>query len=864
MRRKSWIAFAAAGVIVAAGGVFWRARHVRHRIPVVTESKLFTSRVAPILEETCIHCHGADKQKGGLRLDTLAGALKGGKSGPALVPGDTDKSLLLKLVHRSDPDRPMPPTDELRPHEVASLEKWVSEGAPWPASMDVIGIKSAAERIGDAWSDPRNPIAKLFKGKRLDLWSLKPVTRPESPVVKDSSWGRNPIDRFVLARLEAAGAKPAPEADRRTLARRVYFDLTGMPPDPAEVEAFVKDSSADAYEKLVDQLLDSPRYGEHWARLWLDVVRYSDSNGFDYDEFRPHAWRFRDYVIRSLNMDKPFDRFVREQIAGDEMLSGPPRNAEEQDCLVATGYLRIGPFDGSAAGNGEAERCHMQVMSDLVETTASAFLGLTFACCRCHDHKIDPVSQADYYRMRAFFEGLEPKNTQLLDLAAQQKVIRREQADVQQKRKLIAEIDTAVAARFRLKEIEKLPPDEKALIGLSDAEKRLPENRKKVHAIEKSIQPTDKEIRANYNDDEKRRIEEIGQEIAEMEKKRTPYTPALLATDTCALPPATHVLAKGDFRQPKEEVRPGVLSVFDPNPLPEANVKRESASGRRTALAEWLLSASNPLTRRVIVNRIWQGHFGEGLQATPNEFGLSGARPTHPELLDWLADEFVHQGWSLKKLHRLIATSATFRQSLPGAAASEGAPPPLSGQMPRRLNAEQLRDSMLAVAGRLLPCDGGPPLWPELPPDVIAANPGILKENEEKTRGWYPSPKDKLCVRSIYLVQKRSLRVPLMETFDLPENSLSCGRRIVSTVAPQALALLNDPFAEEMAVSFAERLQRESGADSAAQIDRAFAIAFQRAPDAGEREQCLAFLKDRSLQELCRALMNLNEFAYVD
>ena len=768
----------------------------------------FHSEVWPLLERACVRCHGPEKQKSGLRLDSREAALKGGEDGAALVPGKPEESLLLKLVRHADADRKMPPKEKLQDAEVASLERWIAADAPWPAPP--MGEEAeVTEHLGDAWSDPRNPLVKIFFGKRLDLWSLKPIANPPPPPAG------NPIDAFARTPL-------APEADARALCRRLYFGLTGLPPTPEEMAAFLDGShrSNESYETYVDRLLASPRYGEHWARMWLDVVRYSDSNGFDWDEFRPQAWRFRDYVIRSLNADKPFDRFVREQLAGDELVAGPPRDSAEQDCLIATGYLRLGPHDNSAAQFGEGPRVRAALMNDLVETTGSAFLGLTLACSRCHNHKFDPISQADYYRLRAFFEGVKFADDLPIDLAPKQDEVNR--------------ANEAIEAR--MKEARKIRDD----IAASAKER--------IMSPKMKDKPSDEEVQAVLSEDERRRHAEADAALKELKKKIQPFTTGLLAVDENAKPPATRVLFQGDLTNPREPVTPGFLAALDPNPAVVPKPARENSSGRRSALAEWIVSENNPLTARVIVNRVWQAHFGEGLVATANDFGFAGARPTNPELLDWLAREFMRGGWSLKKLHRLIVTSATYRQSTTA----------------RRLSAEAMRDTMLAVAGKLLPFEGGAPVWPELPDDVLRANPAVLDDNAEKTKGWYPTPHEKSGVASIFLVQKRGLHVPMMDTFDLPDNSLSCARRNVSTVAPQALTLLNSPFATEMADAFSQRVQREAGDEPAAQIERAFALAFQRPPDAGERASCAQFRQQRSLAELCRALLNVNEFVYVD
>lgn len=860
--RRSHIAYVVVVVELTLGIGFFMQRKAEHP-PEKTPEELFTQTVAPALENSCVRCHGPDKQKGDLRLDSLAAALQGGRSGSALVPGHPEKSLMLQLARHTDPEREMPLNGrKLSDNKLAALQKWITGGAPWPADSGVLaGEKAPEEQIGNAWSDLRNPIHKIFGGKRLDLWSLKPLTIPEPPAVLNSRWTRNPIDRFVLAKMEALERKPAPEADRRTLARRLYFDLIGLPPTPEEMRAFLTDTSPDAYEKLVDQLLGSPGYGEHFASLWLDVVRYSDSNGFDYDEFRPNAWRFRDYVIRSLNADKSYERFVKEQLAGDEMVAGLPQTPEDQDRLIATGFLRVGPFDNSAEKFGEKDLCRARVMSDMVETTGSAFMGLTLSCCKCHDHKVDPISQADYYRLRAFFEGVEPNDKLLLDLPPRQDIVNREMQVIDGKRQQIKDLELQVIERFRAEKILTLPEEEQRLLALP-AKVVMPEIKNQILQIRRGLGPSEEELKSAYTNKETLAVAELTAEVSELEKNRTPFTPGFLVTEGGFWTPKTYLLFKGDHTQPRDELSPGILSALNPNPLPPAKSLRPRSSGRRTALAEWLFSRDNPLTARVMVNRLWQIHFSEGLQATPNDFGFAGARPSQPELLDWLAREFMRSGWSMKKMHRLIVTSATYRQGFSPTSATEVAL--FDHQQPHRLKAEELRDAMLAVSGRLTPHAGGPPVWPELPQEVLSSSPGILKENEEKTRGWYPSPHDQIFVRSLYLVQKRSLHLPMLESLDLPDNNLSCGRRIVSTVAPQALTLLNSPFAAEIAESFAERIQRESEPTGESRVERAFALAFQRPPDAIERTDCTAFLKTHTLAELCRALMNLNEFAYVD
>jgi hypothetical protein len=703
--------------------------------------------------------------------------------------------------------------------------------------LAVAGMASAdePERIGDAWHDERNPIVQIFGGERLGLWSLKPVMRTEPPEVNTFDRAANPIDRFILARLEAVEKTLSPRADQRQLARRLYFDLTGLPPTPEQLARFLADGSPDAYERLVDELLASPSYGEHAARQWLDVVRYGDSNGFDWDEFRPQAWRFRDYAIRSFNADKPLDQFIREHLAGDELLAGPPCTIEEQEMLIATTYLRLGPQDNSAGLFNEQPRARAELLADLVETTGSAFLALTLACCRCHDHKHDPISQADHFRLRAFFEAVKYADDTPLNLAEEQEEIARHNADIDQ------QVAQAEANRAAIQDAVKQ--------GLKKGE----------------AEPSDNEVKAAYNDDERKSDDNLAKSIERLRSQRKKYEVGLLMTDEPGDIPTTHILYQGDHKQPREAVEPGFLSIFDPAPSTIAQSASDRTKGRRLTLANWIASPENPLTARVFVNRVWQQHFGRGLVATPNDFGYSGARPTHPELLDYLASEFVREGWSVKKLHRLIVTSETYCQSsqVQSLAERDDENRLYERQNLRRLSAEQLRDALLAVSGLLAPKTGGKPVWPELPPEILQANPAFLDDNATRTKGWYPSPAAEQAVRSVYLVQKRTVRVPFMETFDLPENSTSCGRRDRSTVAPQAFALLNSPLAVEAAEAFADTVRREAK-DAERQVDRCFELALQRSPDADEVALCRELLDDRGLVELCRVLLNLNEFAYVD
>ncbi|MFM8288247.1 MAG: DUF1549 and DUF1553 domain-containing protein [Planctomycetaceae bacterium] len=729
-----------------------------------------------------------------------------------------------------------------------------SESAPAPQPPAAAAATTPAV-VTSASLETANPVVVRFGGSRLDLWSLRPiatVSLPDlvgaSPVdaepgrdVRDGSSSTpagQAIDRFIDQQLSPRRLTRSPRADLRTLARRAAFTLTGLPPSPSRVRELVADPNPEAFARYVEELLASPRFGEHWARLWLDVVRYSDSNGFDWDEFRPQAWRFRDYVVESLNADKSFAQFVLEQLAGDELFAGPPQDTAQQQALIATGFLRLGPHDNAAPLFNEQDRSRAELLADLVETTGSAFLGLTLACCRCHDHKHDPLLQADHFRLRAFFAGVQPADDRPIDLAPVQAEVAEHNAQLEQE-----------------------------LTALGSQRDQLLEGvRQRLRARGKA-QPSDAELDAALTADERTRREEQQRRESELRGRQRSFTHALLMSDATGDQPATHVLFQGDHRAPREVVEPGFLTLLDPRPAEVAPGPNPATAGRRLALARWIVAPANPLTRRVLVNRVWQALFGQGLVATPNDFGLAGAPPTHPELLDWLAGEFLRSGWSLKSLVRQIVLSETWQQvsfAPLDALARDADNAWLGRQNLRRLSAEQVRDALLATSGRLTPQAGGPPVWPNLPAEILQANPAFLDDNETRTKGWYPSPDEQQFCRSLFLVQKRGVRIPFLETFDLPENSLSCGRRTASTVAPQALSLLNSDLAVAAASGLAQRVVAQAGDDPDRQVAVVFDLALQRDPDGTEREVCGSFLARRSLVELCRAILNLNEFLYVD
>jgi hypothetical protein len=650
------------------------------------------------------------------------------------------------------------------------------------------------------------------------LWSFQPVQRPEPPA---HPAGTNPIDAFLARALADAGLTPATEADRRTLIRRLTFDLTGLPPTPEEIDAFIHDPSPIAYELLIDRLLSSPRYGERQARHWLDLVRYAETHGYERDDPKPNAWRYRDWVIDAFNRDLPYDRFVAEQIAGDEL---PDADASTK---TATGMYRLGLIDDEPA---DPVMDRFDQLDDMVKTVGTTFLGLTIHCARCHDHKFDPISQKDYYALLAFLEPAE-----------------RYKRDVDESISVEIASDSEVA---RYEELKK--------------------------AVERQAEQL------------KQRIEEAKGQTArqtalrvqlELLQRNKPVPPASVLGLTDAGPTAepTKLLIRGDAHKPGDEVAPAFLAAIDPSSpeiLPPPGGK---TTGRRLVLARWITGGSNPLTARVMVNRLWQQHFGRGLVGTPSDFGSMGDEPSHPELLDWLAAEFVARGWSIKAMHRLMVTSAAYRRAGTWNEAAGEADPSnlyLWRMAPRRLEAEAIRDAVLAVSGRLNREMGGPSVRPPIDPEVLAGQsvPG---------KGWTVTEGADAFRRSLYVYVKRTLPLPELEVLDAPDTAEPCPRRAVTTTAPQALTLINGRFAHEQAAAFAARLEFE--ADASSRINRAFHLAFGRPPTDNERHDSLIFLTEQArriegrprpedrtdpsgeaLRAFCLVLLNANEFVTVD
>ena len=800
----------------------------------------FSDDIRPIFQSSCWKCHGSGTQLGKLDLSSRDSALR------VLTPGDPEKSRLYRLV--AGLEKPaMPMGGTLTPQQLDTIRLWINQGAVW-------------ESTGKYWAFEK-PVAARGKS----------------------------IDELVKRALDERGLTPAPEADRRTLLRRAYLDLIGLPPTPAEADEFLNDRKPDAWARLIDKLLASPHYGERWGRHWLDVARYADSNGFEHDFDRPNAWRYRDYVIRAFNEDKPYDVFLREQIAGDELPN------VTQDSLIATGFLRNYAKVGFREKDNPENR--FDYLDDMLGTIGRGVLGLTVQCARCHDHKFDPISQRDYYRMQASLFGYVEVDHPLTS---------RETADAYEKKK--AEIDARVnAVRQSLRELERpyrdqlLPAKYKRFPqNVQDAiatpeDKRTPGQVLLASQVIRTVSVSPAEIDRIMKPQDLAQKETLNEEIARIEKERPePIPVAMGITDgdyrftpdgpgdepapgkgvkQAAIEgsflhtgpgryqtPPSYLLVRGDPNSKGPEMQPGFLSVITyGNPPTELPPASGNTAGRRRALAEWLVSQENPLTARVIVNRIWHHHFGRGIVPTLDNFGKMGEMPSNPELLDWLAVEFVNRGWSIKQMHRLIMTSDAYKRASKFDDAGDLAKDPQDRYLWRypmqRLDAEIIRDSILAVSGGLNAEMFGKPVFPKLQNDVLKSmNYGIWKQSEDGPKVWR---------RSVYVYRKRGLPYPLLDIFDLPNQNISCGARNVSTVPTQALTLLNDEFVLRQAQLLANRLQETEPTDPAKQIELAYRLAVGRAPEDSELRVNLEFLKTRKLVDFAHVLLNLNEFLYL-
>ncbi len=807
------------------------------------KTKFFETQVRPILQANCFSCHGAEaKIKGKLRLTTREGVLKGGASGPAVSLDKPNESLLLQALRYTSDDLKMPPKGKLPQTQIDVLTRWVNMGVPW--SAEVVKAKPAGPPTVNA--ETRN------------FWAFRPVQRPEVPTVKNAAWVTNAIDRFILAKLEANNLQPVAPAPKAALLRRVTYDLTGLPPTPQEVEAFLADDSAGAYEKVVDRLLASPHYGEHWARHWLDLVRYAETNSFERDGAKPFVWRYRDYVIRAFNEDKPYDQFIREQLAGDELEKVTP------DSIIATGYYRLGLWDDEPADPLQAK---YDELDDIVSTTGQVFLGLTVGCARCHDHKIDPIPQKDYYRLLAFFHNIRHYGVRSPESVAAAS---------------LRPIDVALTDGERLQWREEM----------TRYQRRLNSVREKIDAIEKEVSKDFSDVEKEDFRDEQNRLRLIKKRVPNllseekfkqyvqltadrdqlMKSPPAPLARALCVTEAGRTAPPTFVLPRGNPHAKGDQVEPGFLSVLSP-PQPDFREPATDAKtcGRRLALAHWIASKDNPLTARVLVNRVWQYHFGRGIVRSSSNFGFQGTPPTHPELLDWLASEFVQQGWRFKPLHKLIVMSSAYRLASQADAQALAKDPEndLFWRFDmRRLTAEEIRDSILAINGSInLQKMYGPSIFVPIPAEVLAGQsmPGA---------GWGKSQPEDEVRRSIYIHVKRSLTVPLLASFDVPDTDATCPVRFATTQPTQALGMINSKFLNDQAKVFADFTKKQVGNEPSAQIRFVLRRTLQREPTQKEIDRGVKFVQTmwtehqldaaEALRYFCLLALNLNELMYLD
>lgn len=811
-------------------------------VSTVLHAEDLPRQTAEILAANCLSCHGSAMKMGDLDLRSRDSMLKGGKHGPALVPSDPEKSRLFR--HAAHMEQPaMPPGRKLQDWQLTVLRRWIGTGAPLDQPIaDATDAKKAMAAMED------RPILE----EERQFWSFRPVVRPAVPALK-SPWIKNEIDAFLLQALNKNKLKPSPAATKRVLIRRAYLDLIGLPPTPAEVEAFVNDARPDAWPQLVEKLLASPHYGERWARHWLDLVRYADSGGFEYDRDRADAWRYRDWVVKAFNNDLPYDQFVKLQIAGDEMAP------KSHDALIATGFLRHGPEH-----NVKSEFTRMEELDDIISTTGNAFLGLTIGCARCHNHKFDPIPQKDYYRMQAVFFSTKPNDAPLLDADALRRHKEAEARIEEEARPLKRELE-ALLKPYRDKKIAeeraKLPDYIQEALR-TPPEKRTEGQKLNVIQVEKTRNFTEEDVIASMPADDQTKHRDLQRRIRQIERKKERMPAAMAIGENSREPDPSYFLHRGSPDSKGSLMKPGVLSVItrEEPPFPAAPADAES-SHRRKGFADWLASPANPLFVRVMANRIWQHHFGEGIVRTPSNFGKTGDAPTHPELLEWLSSEFVKNNWSIKTMHRMMMNSSAYLMASDDNAAGIKADPEnrYLWRMPRqRLEGEIIRDAMLAVSGTLDSKAGGPGVHPYIDPSLWQGSSG---------RSW-PGKKDddrSTWRRSIYVHSKRSIPLPMLDVFDKPDGITSCARRNRSTIAPQALILMNNSFVRIQAQQFADRLQREAGKDPAKQVGRAFELAYLRTPTQSERAAAVDFLQSNpnSLIDFCQALFNSNEFVYM-
>ncbi len=837
----------------------------------------FTDHIRPIFERSCWNCHGEASQLSELDLRTREAAVEGGVRGPALVPGRADDSRLYRMLAGLD-DPPMPMAgDPLSDAELLAIRTWIDDGAHW----DEGGATSADAALAALENT-------LLPDGARDYWAFK---LPKKAPVPASADYEHPVDRFLDAARQEAGVKAGPRADALTLVRRAYLDLTGLPPTPEQVDEFLADTERGAWERLIERLLDSPHYGERWGRHWMDVARYADSTGFEQDYRRDNAWRYRDYIIDAFNDDKPYNQFLREQIAGDEL------DHVTDETRIATGFLRAGPRVNFREKDNP-ERRH-DYLDDVLGTLGRGVLGMTVHCARCHDHKFDPILQKDYYSMQASIFGYVEIEYPLLDRAGVREYREKNAAiDAAQQplRDELAEIEAPHRERLRNELIEeRFPENVQRAAFKPEAERTAGEQLLAAQVL--SINPPRRQVVAALSEAEGDRWSKLTAAVEALEAVRPPEPPmAEIVTDgdyryapdgpgdnvigcpECRIlpdepgsflheeggpayeAPPNYFLIRGDPFSPGSEMSPGFLTVATYGDPPTALPRPDGrTSGRRLALAEWIASRDNPLTARVMANRIWHHHFGRGIVRTLDNLGRMGDAPTHPELLDYLAVEFMDRGWSVKEMHRLLMTSEAYRMASAHEDADSRAADPenrlLWQYRPQRLEAEALRDAIMTVSGAIDLTVGGQPVFPHVPRELLlAARNGYWDNQEDGPDVWR---------RSVYVFRRRSLSFPFFETFDLPDQNQTAAARNVSTVATQALTLMNNEFVLNQARLFAERLERAAPGDVDRQVDLAYRIALTRPPAPEEAEVARDLVSSQSLVDLTHVMLNLNEFLYL-
>ena len=807
----------------------------------------FERDVEPLLNRYCFQCHGEKLQMGDLNLSGPSLMLKGGSKGPAVQKGSAEESLLYQRI--SDDQMPMGPK-KLTDDQKRVIREWIDAGMPATTSEEVVSASSS----------------------KAEHWAYRAPQRPAIPNVRDAAWVRTPVDAFVLQKLGEKGIRPNAPADKITLLRRAYLVLIGLLPTPDEVKAFLADKSPDAIDRVIEQLLARPQYGERLARRWLDVARYAETNGYEEDLGKPSAWRYRDYVIDSFNQNKPFDRFLTEQIAGDEVEGS---NAETQ---IGTTFLRLGTWDNEPA---DELLDRYDQLDDVLDGVASGFLGITIKCARCHDHKFEPFLQKDYYKLLATFEPLKRNAKGTSGNALDLDVRVGSEAELAAYDEAMEKVDKAIAPYNRLITNLQAGLLQQLLKGTDEAERaagilnsfdtilaframtagkrrqRPPRGTQKglIEAFEKEVE---QRMLRYTTPEEAARYEEWNDKIAELEASRPEPPQRAYIWQEFENPPPTHVFHRGapsgkilamtgeiERGEGGSEVEAGVPAVLGALPPAEPWPADRPTSGRRLRLARWMTQPDNPLVARVFVNRLWQWTFGEGLVSSANDFGVMGQRPNNQKLLDFLATEFVRSGWNIKELQRLIVGSNTFALSTAWDDQAGKADP--DGTLywrwkAWRLDAEAVRDSTLQVSGLLNLEMHGPSIFPVVPDAVKAVSPG------QSLRLWIESSAEQANRRGVYIFQKRGLRVPELDLMDLPDLAQSCEGRRVSTTGPQALMLLNSDFSSERAGHLAARLEQEAGQDSGAQVRRAFELALNRAPNSDEVDHALSFLSQQALQ----------------